>query len=192
MGPPIRMGFDSDRPNDPMPQASNGFTPYAGPPQTSQQSPPVPFSPPAFQPQPQYQSHSYSSSNNSSFRGGRPSYDQNQQFNHGSRGGRGGGFRGRGRGNFNDRGGRGQKHFNGHHKHGDSSTNDLPQKPVADAGSKSGEKKKKKKKRKTNTLGLTPGTEDYQESEEEDDADEEAKLAAKLNNSDAGNGPVPE
>jgi hypothetical protein len=75
-----------------------------------------------------------------------------------------------------------KQQFSGH-KSANSSFNsatDLPQKPAADASAKSGEKKKKKKKRKTNTLGLTPGTEEYQESEEEDDVDEEAKLAASI------------
>ncbi len=143
-----------------------------------------------FQPQQQYQS--YPPANNFPSRGGR-SFEPNQ-FNHGGRGRGGPSFRGRGgRGNFNqsDRGARGGKQHGGHHRHGDSSANDLSQKPVADSGAKSGEKKKKKKKRKTNTLGLTPGVEEYQESEEEDDVDEEAKLAATVSTADAS-GPIPE
>jgi hypothetical protein len=91
--------------------------------------------------------------------------------------------RGNKREQFNDRvRHRGQKHQgSGHHKSSSQgAATDQPQKPAADAGAKSGEKRKKKKKRKTNTLGLTPGTEEYQESEDEDDADEEAKLAASI------------
>lgn len=62
-----------------------------------------------------------------------------------------------------------------------SASADLPQKPVGEDGTKHGEgKKKKKKKRKTNTLGLTPHTEEYEDSEEEDDADEESRLAATV------------
>jgi hypothetical protein len=72
------------------------------------------------------------------------------------------------------------RHSNGSSLQGAST--DLPQKPVADDGTKNGEgKKKKKKKRKTNTLGLTPHTEEYEDSEEEDDADEENRLAAAEN-----------
>jgi hypothetical protein len=67
-----------------------------------------------------------------------------------------------------------------------SSVTDLPQKPAAEDGNKLGEgKKKKKKKRKTNTLGLTPHTEEYEDSEEEDDADEESRLAAAIESADA-------
>ena len=62
---------------------------------------------------------------------------------------------------------------------------DLPQKPAAEDGTKHGEgKKKKKKKRKTNTLGLTPKTEEYEDSDEEDDADEESRLAVAAENTD--------
>lgn len=91
--------------------------------------------------------------------------------------------RGNKREQFSDRGRhRGPKHQgSGHNKtFSQGADTDQPQKPAADADAKSSEKRKKKKKRKTNTLGLTPGTEDYQESEEEDDADEEDKLAASI------------
>ena len=69
------------------------------------------------------------------------------------------------------------RHSNGSSFQG--SVTDLPQKPAAEDGNKLGEGKKKKK-RKTNTLGLTPYTEEYEDSEEEDDADEESRLAAAI------------
>jgi hypothetical protein len=75
------------------------------------------------------------------------------------------------------------RHSNGSSFQG--SVTDLPQKPVVEDGDKVGEgKKKKKKKRKTNTLGLTPRTEEYEDSEEEDDADEESRLAAAVENTE--------
>ncbi|KFY84997.1 hypothetical protein V500_08796 [Pseudogymnoascus sp. VKM F-4518 (FW-2643)] len=178
MGPPIRMGFDSDRSAAPMTQAGNGFSPppYAVP----QHGAPVPFSAPAYPPQNQYQP--YPSQNAFPPRGGRQSLEPNPFQSNGSNRGRGGmQNRGNKREQFGDRARhRGQKHPGaGHNKSfSQGAVTDQPQKPAADAGAKSGEKRKKKKKRKTNTLGLTPGTEEYQESEDEDDADEEAKLAA--------------
>jgi Tfp pilus assembly protein FimV len=114
-------------------------------------------------------------------RGGRSSLEPNP-FVHGNRGRGGPQNRGNKR-NFSEsnryRGAKQQ--FSGHKFANSSLTSatDLSQKPAADAIAKV-EKKKKKKKRKTNTLGLTPGTEEYQESEEEDDVDEEAKLAASI------------
>lgn len=181
MGPPIRMGFDSDASGSPMTQASTGYPPYSGP----QQGSPIPFSQPLYQGQPQYQPYS---PNSLPARGGRASLEPNP-FNHGNRGRGGVHNRGNRRDQFNDRSRQrgGKQHLSGPNKPVNSSSNratDLPQKPAADAGAKSGEKKKKKKKRKTNTLGLTPGTDEYQDSEEEeeDDVDEESKLAASILN----------
>jgi hypothetical protein len=178
MGPPIRMGFDSDRPAESMPQASHGFSqPYAPP----QHSPPVPFSQPAYGNSPPFQN--YAAPQNFSQRG-RSSLDPNPFHSQGGRGRGAMNMRGNKRDHF---GGGGDKnrhrnakpHFQNQNRamNGSGHANDLPQKPAVD-GAKTGEnKKKKKKKRKTNTLGLTPKTEEYEDSEEEDDADEETRLA---------------
>lgn len=174
MGPPIRMGFDNDRSAEPMPQASNGYPP----PYAQQQGPPV-----SFPPQPQFQGYP---PDRQVQRAPRPALDPNPFYSGSPQRGRGG-FHDRGRrggppqDRFRGRGGFNNKNRNTGSGSFGSQTTDLPQKPVVDESLKSGDgKKKKKKKRKVNTLGLTPATEDYQDSEEEDDVDEEARLAAKL------------
>jgi hypothetical protein len=168
MGPPIRMGFDTDRGNHPA-QAGRGFPQ----PFVNHQSPPAShFSSPSYASYPQ-QNFTH---------GQRPPLDPNP-FNSGShrgrgnhnnfsRGGGGRGHHGRGRGDFaNNRNRDGNNHSNGHrasseisHKNAGADTNG-----------------KKKKKRRTNTLGLTPNGVDHEDSDEEiDDVDEEARLVTLL------------
>src|SRR5205814_1575456 len=120
---------------------------------------------------------------------GRPPLDPNTFHSHSPNRGRGG-FQHRGRRDFNSGDKMRIRSMNKNRPSNgssiQSSSADLPQKPVGEDGTKHGEaKKKKKKKRKTNTLGLTPHNEEYEESEEEDDADEETLLAASVESAGA-------
>lgn len=156
-----------------MPQASNGYPPYANP----QSSPSVPYA------QPAYQGYSQNFPQKSVQR---QSLELNPFYSSGSY---------RGRGGMNNRGKRDASTMDKRFRPGKSRqfsgpsphilAPDLPQKPAVDDGAKFGDgKKKKKKKRKTNTLGLTPRNEEYEDSEEEDDLDEEVRLAAAIAHAD--------
>jgi hypothetical protein len=62
----------------------------------------------------------------------------------------------------------------------------LPQPPSNPNSLHAEERRKKKKKRKYNQLGLTPRTEEHENSEEEDDTGEEARLAAEAGANTSG------
>lgn len=143
MGPPIRLGFDSNNPQGPQAPVSNPYPPagYSGPQGPPAQYPPAPY-------------HSYPPP--APYAAGPSQYDG--PSSHGSRHARGGFHN-----NFKSRppfGGDKMRNRNrGGHAQTPSSTH---QKPESASGSK-------KKKRKTNTLGLTPGD----DSEEDDENEEE-------------------
>lgn len=136
------------------------------------QTPPAPFSQPAYQ---NYPPHD--------FGGQRPPLDPNP-YNSPNRGRGNSNFRGRdggGRGNFQQfhRGGRdnNDRRHQGNGSNGHRAASETFHKSAgADANGK-----KKKKRRTTNTLGLTPNGVDHEDSEDEiDDVDEEARLVTLL------------